>query len=89
MVKFLKETVTMMNELKRCPFCGTSPRTEVRVTKMGGTEDQVDFSIYCTNCGVNKTVRLKIVAYASFVDVDKAESDVINAWNQRAEENND
>lgn len=78
----------MMDELKRCPFCGTSPRTEVRVTKMGGTEDQVDFSIHCTNCGVSKTVRLKIVAYANFIDVDKAESDVINAWNQRAEEDN-
>lgn len=79
----------MMDELKRCPFCGTSPRTEVRVTKMGGAEDQIDFSIHCINCGISKTVRLKIVAYANFIDVDKAESDVINAWNQRAEEDND
>jgi len=73
----------MMDELKRCPFCGELPRTEVRVTKMGGTEDQVDFSIHCINCGVSKTVRLKIVAYANFIDVDKALAEVIKAWNQR------
>ena len=72
-----------MDELKRCPFCGELPRTEVRVTKMGGTEDQVDFSIHCINCGVSKTVRLKIVAYANFIDVDKALAEVIKAWNQR------
>lgn len=76
----------MMDEIKRCPFCGSSPRTEVSVTKMGGTEDHVDFSIHCTDCGVRKTVRLKIVGYANFIDVDKAVSDVIKAWNQRIEE---
>lgn len=86
MVKSLKERVTVMDELKRYPFCGTSPRTEVRVTKMGGTEDQVDFSICCTNCGINKTVRLKITGYADFIDVDKAQAKVIEAWNQRIEE---
>lgn len=75
-----------MDELERCPFCGTLPRTEVRVTKMGGTEDQIDFSIHCTNCGVIKTVRLKIVAYASFIDVNRAQEEVIKAWNQRIEE---
>lgn len=75
-----------MNELKRCPFCGTSPRTEVRVAKMGGGEDQIDFSIYCTNCGIDKTVRLKIAAYANFTDVNKAQAEVIKAWNQRIEE---
>ena len=76
----------MADEIKRCPFCGSLPRTEVRVTKMGGTEDHVDFSVRCTDCGVSKTVRLRIAAYANFIDVDKAESDVITAWNQRAEE---
>lgn len=85
MVKSLKEKVTVMDELKRCPFCGTSPRTEVRVTKMGGTENQVDFSIHCTNCEISKTVKLKIVAYANFIDVNKAQTEVIEAWNQRIE----
>lgn len=76
----------MMDELKKCPFCGELPRTEVRVTKMGTTEDQIDFSICCTNCGTSKTVRLKIVGYADFIDVNKALAEVIEAWNQRVEE---
>ena len=75
-----------MNELKRCPFCGMSPRTEVRVTKMCGTESQIDFSIHCTNCGIDKTVRLNITAYADFTDVNKAQAKVIEAWNQRTGE---
>lgn len=76
----------MMDELKRCPFCGMSPRTEVRVTKMGGSEDQIDFSIHCTNCGIDKTVRLNITVYADFTDVNKAQAKVIEAWNQRTGE---
>lgn len=39
MAKFLKEKVIVMDELKKCPFCGASPRTEVRVTKMDGGEE--------------------------------------------------
>ena len=73
----------MNEELKRCPFCGELPRTEVSVTKMGGSEDHVDFTIHCPNCGTEKTVRLKIVAYAHFLDVEKAQEQVIQAWNQR------
>ena len=72
-----------MSELKRCPFCGEIPITEVRVTRMGSGEDHVDFTIHCTNCGTDKTVRLKIVAYASFFDVEKVQEQVIQAWNQR------
>lgn len=78
-----------MDELKKCPFCGELPRTEVRVTKMGTTEDQIDFSIYCSKCGVSKRTRLRIVGYADFIDVNKAKSDVIAAWNQRAEVDNE
>ena len=51
---------------------------------MGGIEDHVDFSIHCPNCGVSKTVKLKIVTYANFIDVDKAQAEVTEAWNQRA-----
>ena len=72
-----------MTELKRCPFCGEIPRTEVRVTQMGRGEDHVDFTIHCTNCGTEKTVRLKIATYANFLDVEKVEEQVIQAWNQR------
>lgn len=73
-----------MNELKRCPFCGGLPTTEVRVTQMGGT-DHADFSVVCVDCGTFKTVRLKIAKKAVFMDVEKAMSQVIEVWNKRAE----
>ena len=75
-----------MSELKSCPFCGALPRTEMSIVTMGGVEDQVDFSIHCPNCGTTKTVRLKINAYATFFDVDKAEEKVIEEWNRRVTE---
>lgn len=74
----------MSRALKRCPFCGEIPRTEISVTRMGGGEDHIDFTIRCANCGAVKTVRLKIVTYASFTDAEKAQEQVIQAWNQRA-----
>ena len=76
-----------MNELKRCPFCGVVPRTELRVTKMGGTEDHIEFAVHCVECGIQKTVTLRFTAYANFMDVEKAMTEVIKAWNQRKEEN--
>ena len=76
----------MSEELKRCPFCGELPRTEVEVTKMGGGEDHVDFAIHCTNCGTPKTVRLRIMASLIFFDVEKAQEQVIQAWNRRVTE---
>lgn len=74
----------MSKELKPCPFCGEMPRTEVSVTRMGGSEDHVDFSIHCTNCGTEKTVRLKIKGFVSFFDVEKAMEQATQIWNQRA-----
>ena len=73
-----------MTELKRCPFCGEIPRTEVRVTQMCRGEDHVDFSVRCTNCKTSKTVRLRINGFVNFFDVEKAQEQVIQAWNQRA-----
>ena len=74
-----------MSELKRCPFCGGLPRTEVIVTQMGGDTDNVDFSVVCVDCGISKTVRLKIAKKAVFMDVEKAMSQTIEVWNKRAE----
>ncbi len=74
-----------MSDLKPCPFCGSSPRTEVRVTQMGGDTDNIDFSIVCEECGTSKTFRMKIVKKAYFLDVEKAMELAANAWNQRAE----
>lgn len=75
-----------MREIKPCPFCGFLPRTEVRVTQMGGDTDNIDFGVVCTKCGTSKTYRMKIVKNAYFQDVEKAMELAISAWNQRAEE---
>ena len=73
-----------MNKLKRCPFCGNLPRTEANVQQKGGMEDHVDFSIHCTECGTYKTVRLKILTFCNFLDIEKAMEDAAEAWNRRA-----
>lgn len=74
-----------MSELKHCPFCGGNPKTEVRVTQKGGDIDNVDFSVLCIECGICKTVRLKIARTCLFYDVEKALSQAIESWNKRAE----
>lgn len=78
-----------MNVPKKCPFCGAVPTTEVRVTQMGGGEDHIDFSIVCEECGISKTSRLKIKKTCKFFDIKFAMSDVLEAWNRRANHGND
>ena len=75
-----------MNELKICPFCGEYPRTEVEVTRKGGDEDHVCFSIHCPKCGTIKTVRLKIFGYCSFDNINNTICEVIEKWNRRVGE---
>ena len=75
-----------MSDLKRCPFCGSLPTTEVMVTQMGGQTDNVDFCVVCSECGTSKMVRLRIAKKAVFMDVEKAMEQAIEAWNQRAEQ---
>ena len=72
-----------MSDLKRCPFCGGNPRTEVEVAQKGDEEDYIDFSIRCVECGVAKTTRLTIRGFVNFMDVYKAEEQVTWAWNKR------
>ena len=52
---------------------------------MGSDTDNVDFSVVCTDCGTFKTVRLRIAKKAVFMDVEKAMSQTIDAWNKRVE----
>ena len=72
-----------MNDIKRCPFCGSFPTTEVRVTQMGGGEDHIDFTVKCLGCDTYKTVRLKINKTCMFFDVRNAMSEALGAWNRR------
>lgn len=77
----------MSEKLERYPFCGAVPRTELRVTKMGETEDHIEFAVHCVKYGIKKTVTLRFAAYADFMDAEKAKTEVAEAWNQRKEEN--
>lgn len=74
-----------MADLKRCPFCGGMPETSMRVVKMGGDEDMVEFSVCCIECKTNKSVILSIKGKALFFDVEKAMETAIGKWNRRAE----
>ncbi len=78
-----------MNDLKSCPFCGAMATTEVRVTQMGGETDNVDFTVVCTKCGTDKTIRLLIAKKATFLDVVSSMDKAIEAWNRRAERSED
>ena len=77
-----------MSELKRCPFCASIPTTEVRVTKMGGGEDIIDFTVICKECGTYKTERLRIKYNATFMDIENIMAKVIEVWNMRAKNDN-
>ena len=74
-----------MNDLKRCPFCGELPTTEVMITqKTSSLDDIILFSVACGKCGTEKGVRLKIKARAAtFLEVEQAMEEATKAWNTR------
>lgn len=73
-----------MPDLKRCPFCNGIPKAEVRIACMASDKNELNFSVVCGECGVNKTVRLKFANTADLLDVEKAIDEVMLAWNSRA-----
>jgi len=75
----------MVAVLKRCPFCGQLPETEVLVTqKTSAIDDVILFSVACGKCGTTKGVRLKIKAKAAtFLEVEQAMEEATKAWNTR------
>lgn len=74
----------MTADLRRCPFCGELPTTEVMVTQKGSFDDIILFSVACGKCGTAKGVKLKIKAKAgTFFEVEKAMEEATKAWNTR------
>lgn len=62
-----------MEELKNCPFCGTSPRlSEMAIEDDDGNVDYTFYAVHCDNCG------------ASLQPADER-AVAIAAWNRRAE----
>ena len=72
-----------MDDLLRCPFCGSLPKNEVRVTRLGAGEHYIDFAVVCGECGVNKCTRLKIRNTTDFLTVEQAMEKAHDAWNHR------
>lgn len=75
----------MMEGLKRCPFCGELPTTDVMIVqKSSCIDDIILFSVTCGKCGTSKGVRLKIKAKSgTFFEVEKAMEEATKAWNTR------
>ena len=72
-----------MNKLKKCPFCNETPRT--RVTQ-GFIKDYIEFSIYCSNCGIKKEKNVHIGSVlqpTDFPDIEIAIDTIIREWNTR------
>lgn len=74
-----------MDDLKRCPFCGELPTTEVMILqKSVGLDDIILFSVACGKCGTSNGMKLKIKAKAgTFFEVEKAMKEATKAWNTR------
>ena len=71
-----------MAELKRCPFCGQLPTTEVIPSSF---ENNLLFTVVCTKCKTAKSVRSKI-DMCTFLDIEKAMEEATKAWNTRWED---
>ncbi len=73
-----------MADLKRCPFCGELPTTNVIVTQKGGGVDCIAFSVRCGKCRTEKSVTLVIRDnVATFSDAEKVMEEAANKWNMR------
>ena len=73
----------MTEEMKNCPFCGGSARTQVDIASMGNGSDRIDFSIVCEKCGTRKVVNLYVRGCSTFADVERAIEHATCVWNRR------
>lgn len=77
-----------MQEVKKCPFCGESPKVGFEYYS-GKDYDRIFFSatVRCT-CGTKKTVVFKATDIGDLVplfDYENAIESAIDLWNERAE----
>ena len=70
---------------KKCPFCGSFPRTSVKITSWGSNDGTVEFSVYCPECHVSKSKKLQIGHDCEFLAVEEVMDDAMDEWNRRAE----
>ena len=84
-----------MEKLKPCPFCGRIPELTHRTSKPLGAEIEIEWSIRCPFCFCQR-VRIGRYnvgndgkLYLAEVNVADARSEVIKAWNRRANDEAD
>lgn len=83
-----------MEKLKPCPFCGGIPELTHRISKTLGAEIEIEWSIRCPFCFCrrvrigNYNVGNDGKLYLAEVNVADARSEVIKAWNRRANDEN-
>ena len=78
-----------MAELKRCPFCGSTPIHGVEFYESSGSEVMLSATVKCSKCEVRTRVIFKATDYISLIpfwDYEKAFTDVIKQWNTRAKD---
>lgn len=78
-----------MTELKRCPFCGSTPRHGVEFYESHGAEARLVAVVECSKCEVRKRTIFKATDHISLIpfwDYEKAFADVIKRWNTRAKD---
>lgn len=84
-----KDEVKQMDELKRCPFCGSTPIHGVELYESRGAEVRLSAIVECSKCKVRKIAIFKATDYISLIpfwDYEKAFADVVMKWNTRAKE---
>lgn len=74
-----------MSELKKCPFCGGDPETDVRVNKWKNNKGEAEMivKIYCKNCYTDKKVYFNYEGSAPISVFTDAFAEVEKQWNMR------
>ena len=72
-----------MDELKNCPFCGGTPKTNVRYWSCGGDELKLAAEIVC-KCGIKKgrSFQANNTSFGNFIEAFDL---VIEDWNRRSD----
>lgn len=71
-----------MSEIKKCPFCGDIPKTNVRYWKCGCDELLLNVEVKC-QCGISRSISLQ-GNNVPFSEYEDAFATVIDMWNRRA-----
>ena len=77
----------MSKELKRCPFCGKQPYTEIRMLSRSSVEALTFFAVRC-ECGVERSIRADIQG-KHFSEIEQYMDAAIGIWNRRSDDNAD